>query len=189
MAIHRSAIITTRSARETARLGHFLAGSLRSRHVIALIGGLGSGKTILTQAIARYLGVRRPVKSPTFVLIASHTATRTGVSTLFHVDCYRVRRLTGSDRAAIMEAIEMPHSVTLIEWADRIPSVLAHVPQRRLSTISIAVAGTHARRLSVTGALTGSARKWATAHPSSVPVPAVQPVICSPGRRRPCAHS
>jgi tRNA threonylcarbamoyladenosine biosynthesis protein TsaE len=159
-------IVTTHSPQETANLGPYLARSLPSGHVIALIGGLGSGKTVLAQTVARYLGVRRSVKSPTFILIAHHKTKKTGISSLFHVDCYRVQRLTESDRATIMEALETPRSVTLIEWADRIPSILARVPQQNLSTIRFEVLDARSRRLTFSGALTSSARKWATAHSS-----------------------
>jgi len=180
--------ITTHSARETATLGRFLAHSLKKGQIVGLIGGLGSGKTVLARAIAGALGIRRLIKSPTFVLIVVYRVKNNGISSLFHVDCYRVRRLTETDRAAIMEVIETPRSVTLIEWADRIPALLRRVPERRRASLSLEVRGSKTRCISVLGALTGSARKWATAHPSRVREIAAPPAPGSPDRRRSCAQ-
>ncbi len=156
----------THSAKETTDFGHFLATSLRGGHVIGLIGGLGSGKTVLVKAIAQALGVRYPVKSPTFVLMTSHYVHGRGILLLNHVDCYRVGRLTLTDCAALREAMEMPHAVTLIEWADRIPSLLTHIPKTRRTLLTFDVIDTRTRRIAASGALTGSMRKWAKARPS-----------------------
>ncbi len=181
--------ITTFSARETAIVGRFLARSLRGSHVVALVGGLGSGKTVLAQAMAGALGIRRLIKSPTFVLIAGHRTRGGRVPPLFHIDCYRIKRLTWSDRAAIREAIETPGAVTLIEWADRIPSVIAHVPQRRLTTVRFGAGGADSRHLTVSGGLTGSVRKWGRADLSRWAPSARRRERRSRGRRPPCVRS
>ncbi|HLV81246.1 MAG TPA: tRNA (adenosine(37)-N6)-threonylcarbamoyltransferase complex ATPase subunit type 1 TsaE, partial [Chthonomonadaceae bacterium] len=49
----------------TQRWGEALGARLQVGQVVALIGDLGAGKTTLTQAIARGLGVTTPVTSPT----------------------------------------------------------------------------------------------------------------------------
>ncbi len=43
-----------------------------SATVVALSGDLGAGKTTLTQAIARELGVTEKVISPTFIIMRKH---------------------------------------------------------------------------------------------------------------------
>ena len=55
----------THSPEETERLGAALAQQLRPGTVIAYTGDLGAGKTAFTRGLARGLGYREPVTSPT----------------------------------------------------------------------------------------------------------------------------
>ena len=62
---------------------------LRAGDLVVLTGGLGAGKTTLTQGIGDGLGVRGPVTSPTFVIARVHPST-VGGPALVHVDAYRL---------------------------------------------------------------------------------------------------
>lgn len=79
-----------------ATRGHALGGLLRAGDVVLLDGPMGAGKTTLTRAIARGLGVAHPerVQSPTFTLCMLHR----GPVPLAHVDLFR---LGGEDDEAI----------------------------------------------------------------------------------------
>ena len=59
-------------ADQTRHLGEELAHHLRAGDLIMLRGGLGAGKTTLTQGIGRGLGVRGTVASPTFIVARVH---------------------------------------------------------------------------------------------------------------------
>ena len=86
--------------------------------VIGLAGPPGSGKTSFVQGLARGLGVRGAVRSPTFTLIHEHG----GPVPLSHVDLYR---LEASDLEGLgLEEILDAGGVVAIEWADRAPEVL-----------------------------------------------------------------
>ncbi len=74
---------------DTRSLGRLLGGMLRAGDLVVLTGGLGAGKTTLTQGIAEGLGVRGPVTSPTFVIARVHPST-VGGPALVHVDAYRL---------------------------------------------------------------------------------------------------
>jgi tRNA threonylcarbamoyladenosine biosynthesis protein TsaE len=109
--------LTTASAAETRRLGAALGRSISSPLVIALLGDLGSGKTVFAQGLARGLGVPGEyyVTSPSYTLINEYP----GRLTLYHADLYR---LAGS---VDLEDLELPDLVSVkgvvaIEWADRI---------------------------------------------------------------------
>lgn len=109
----------TRSAEETRRLGAGLAAVARAGDVVALFGDLGAGKTEFAKGFATGLGVRDVVNSPTFVLMAEHA----GRLALFHLDLYR---LAGPDEvvaAGLMDE-RRASGVTVIEWADRMGSLL-----------------------------------------------------------------
>ena len=80
----------TASVEETRALGRALAGVLEPGTVVVLAGGLGAGKTALTQGVAAGLGVEGRVTSPTFTMVATHpTDGRRGIDHLLHADLYR----------------------------------------------------------------------------------------------------
>ena len=72
-------------ADQTRHLGEELAHHLRAGDLIMLRGGLGAGKTTLTQGIGRGLGVRGTVASPTFIVARVHPSL-VGGPDLIHAD-------------------------------------------------------------------------------------------------------
>ena len=56
----------------TNRLAKQIAKNLNGGEVIGLSGPLGSGKTTFVQFLAKALGVKRTVKSPTFILLQAY---------------------------------------------------------------------------------------------------------------------
>jgi len=105
----------------TEAFGRQLGALLFPGAVVALVGPLGAGKTHLTRAIAEGLGVDNPaaVNSPTFVLIQEYAARLP----IYHFDAYR---LSGPREFAELGASEYfdGAGVCLVEWADRVESVL-----------------------------------------------------------------
>ena len=81
--------IVSPNAEYTFSLGKNLGEALHEGDVVALIGDLGTGKTTLTQGIARGLGISEgyPITSPTFTLINEYP----GRHVLYHLDVYRLQ--------------------------------------------------------------------------------------------------
>lgn len=77
----------TNSPSETEALGESLAGQLEPGTVIAFTGDLGAGKTAFVRGLARGLGVRERVTSPTFTIVNEYEGGRLP---LFHFDMYRL---------------------------------------------------------------------------------------------------
>ena len=105
----------SRSVEETQRLGEQLGSCLAAGDAVGLTGELGSGKTTLTQGLAKGLGIDPGlVKSPTFILMREYP----GPVPLIHMDGYRL-----NDAASVswldVDLIFSPKKVTVIEWADR----------------------------------------------------------------------
>src|SRR3984957_20050540 len=67
-----SVSLTVSTAAQMRALGRSLATALRAGDLVILSGGLGAGKTTLTQGIGDGLGVRGPITSPTFVIARVH---------------------------------------------------------------------------------------------------------------------
>ena len=74
------------SPEETEHIGEMLGRRLRPGTVVAYRGGLGMGKTAFTRGLARGLGCRGRVTSPTFTIVNEYS----GTIPLFHFDMYRL---------------------------------------------------------------------------------------------------
>ena len=90
--------------------------------MLALSGELGAGKTAFTQGVARGLGIRSAVTSPTFTLINRYTSPDGRV--LQHVDCYRLGNASLEMWDAGLTDLFTGDDMVVIEWADRIPELL-----------------------------------------------------------------
>ena len=105
---------------DTAALGASIAECLKPGAVIALTGDLGAGKTTLTKAVARAIGVTETLTSPTFTIVQEYESGRMPV---YHFDVYRVH---GEDDLFELGFDDYLHGrgVCLIEWADLIEDLL-----------------------------------------------------------------
>ena len=102
-------------ADQTRHLGEELAHHLRAGDLIMLRGGLGAGKTTLTQGIGRGLGVRGTVASPTFIVARVHPSL-VGGPDLIHADAYRIRDLDDLETLDLDSTIDQ--AVTVVEWGE-----------------------------------------------------------------------
>ncbi len=137
---------TLRTAEDTRTWGVRLGQVLRAGDLVVLTGGLGAGKTTLTQGIGEGLGVRGPVTSPTFVIARVHPSL-VGGPALVHVDAYRLGGLAELDDLDLDTALE--ESVTVVEWGHGLAEDLAEdrleITLRGEDARSVGIA-THGRR-------------------------------------------
>ena len=108
---------------ETQALAQKLASLLRAQDTITLQGDLGAGKTTFTQSLAKGLGIKRTVNSPTFTIMKQYS----GEIPLNHLDVYR---LADSEEDLGWDEIFYGDAVTVVEWAHLIEQEL---PQERLA--------------------------------------------------------
>ncbi len=120
------------SIQDTERLGLIIGNIAQSGDVICLNGCLGAGKTTMTQAIARGLGVPSNcyVTSPSYTIMHEYK----GVIPLYHMDFYR---LNGSGDVIDLGFEEYFYldGLTIIEWSERAEDIL---PKDRV-TIAISL--------------------------------------------------
>jgi tRNA threonylcarbamoyladenosine biosynthesis protein TsaE len=134
--------IETRSAGETGSVGAALAGVLRAGDLVVLAGDLGTGKTTFAKGVARGLGVREPVTSPTFTIVQEYE----GRVPVAHVDVYRLERVQEVHDLGFEELLD--GRVVLVEWGDVVAAVL---PADRVE-VRLALDGdADARTIEVTG--------------------------------------
>lgn len=127
----------------TERLGATLAARLRPRDVVALVGGLGAGKTTLARAVLRAASGQPAlvVPSPTFTLVEVYDTPR-GV--FWHFDLYRLEQPEQVFELGWEEA--RTDGIALVEWAERLGSLL---PKERL-TVTLSIDG-EGRRATLEG--------------------------------------
>lgn len=134
-------VVSTENAEETIALGERLGALLGVGDVVALTGDLGAGKTTLVKGIAAGMGITADICSPTFTLIREHS----GEVPLYHVDLYRLSGIVEVDTIGVEEYI-YGSGVTIIEWADRMQSLL---PAERLD-VELRIEGETRRRIVLT---------------------------------------
>lgn len=108
-------IFHTNSAEETISLGEKIGSFLKGGEIFALQGTLAAGKTTITKGIAKALGVKDEITSPTFCLISEYE----GRIPLYHMDVYR---LNGGEDFIDLGAEDLIYGkgVSLIEWSEKI---------------------------------------------------------------------
>lgn len=108
---------TLAGVEQTQNFAARLADFLQPADLLALEGDLGAGKTTFTQGLARGLGVRNVVNSPTFTIIKEYQ----GRLPLYHMDVYRV----GDDVDSLgLDDYFFGEGVCVVEWASLIEDVL-----------------------------------------------------------------
>lgn len=110
-------VYTTKSAKETQKLGEKFARQLRRGGVLGLQGNLGSGKTTFLQGFAKGLGIKEKVLSPTFVIMKRF-------GNFYHIDCYRLKNEKDILELGFREVISDPKNIVAIEWPEKIKKIL-----------------------------------------------------------------
>lgn len=94
--------------------------------VLGLSGDLGAGKTTLTQMIAKQLGVKETVVSPTFVIAKFYQTNDERWDTLVHIDAYRIDDVNELGPLGWETIITTPRTLVIVEWPERIKDMLPH---------------------------------------------------------------
>lgn len=118
----------TKTAEETKTLGQKLASSLKPGDVVCLYGDLGSGKTTFTQGLARGLGLKILLTSPTFILLRHYPLPNKSL-TLYHIDLYRLENEHEIKELGLPTLFTDNNAITVIEWAEKAKNLL---PKKRI---------------------------------------------------------
>ncbi len=89
--------------------------------IFALEGEMGAGKTIFTKGLAKALGVKEEIVSPTYDLLIEYQ-TQEKVS-LVHIDTWRMIEPSEIEEVKLKDKIS-DHSVIAIEWADKVEQII-----------------------------------------------------------------
>ncbi len=153
---HKKVFITN-SFEETQKVGEdfvstYLQGeALRKKQalILALHGDLGCGKTTFVQGLAKGLGIKRRIISPTFIIvrkynfrnyssskaqrsrevIKANSSRKARTINFYHIDLYRIENQKDIKMLGIEEIMSDPKNIVVIEWAEKIKDLL---PKERI---------------------------------------------------------
>ena len=115
--------IITQSALQTQKLGEKIGRDLKPPIFIALYGDLGSGKTTFIQGLAKGLGIKKRITSPTFVFMKQYD------SHFYHIDLYRIEKTKQIKNLGLEEIFSDSQTIVAVEWAEKIKEML---PKNRI---------------------------------------------------------
>ena len=118
----------TNSPEETERVGASLGKILRAGTVIAYEGDLGAGKTAFTRGLARGLGYRDPVTSPTYTIVNEYLGGRLP---LFHFDMYRLSSSEDLWDIGWEDYLERG-GICAVEWSENVADALENATRIRI---------------------------------------------------------
>ena len=128
---------------ETEKIAETLANKLLGGEVIAFRGDLGAGKTCFTRGLARGLGFKGFVNSPTFALVNEYLGGRLN---LYHFDMYRVENWEDLYSTGFFDYMELG-GVIAAEWSENIDGAL---PENTIY-ITIEKIDENTRKISIDG--------------------------------------
>ena len=111
--------LTSHSPEQTQRLGAGIGELALAGDILLLVGGLGAGKTCLTQGIAWGLGIEEYAFSPSFVIVREHY----GRLPLYHIDLYRLDHIEEIADLGLDDYL-YGNGVCVVEWAEKGLSLL-----------------------------------------------------------------
>jgi len=117
----------TKNAEDTIKYGEKFAKKLHGGDILALSGDLGSGKTTFIKGLARGLGVKENITSPTFVLLKEYKLrpkVHLGGGLLVHIDAYRINNINDIKSIGIEDYLNRKDVILVIEWAEKIKKIL-----------------------------------------------------------------
>ena len=97
--------------------------------VLVCSGNLGSGKTTFVKKLAKVLGIKKGITSPTFVLEKIYSLSKKveknfGFSRLVHIDAYRIEKINELKPLRFKELSMDPQNLIVIEWGEKIKKAL-----------------------------------------------------------------
>ena len=108
------------SVEMTERLGEAMGKTVTSGDLITLDGDLGAGKTAFTRGLARGMGLRSRVTSPTFTIVQSYMGGRLP---LYHFDVYRISDIDEMEEIGYDDCF-FGGGVSIVEWAEFIEELM-----------------------------------------------------------------
>ena len=117
------AVFISRSREDTIAWGEAFAKTLSAGDTVLIEGEMGAGKTVLCKGIAKGLGIKEEITSPTYAYINSYD------DRLFHFDCYRIGSEEQAFSLGFADYFEAG-GICLVEWSENVAGLLPEACKR-----------------------------------------------------------
>ena len=134
----------TNSPQQTEALGSALGEKLQAGTVLAYTGDLGAGKTAFTRGLAKGLGAKDMVTSPTYTIVNEYLSGRLP---LFHFDMYRLTSADDLWDIGWEDYLERG-GVCAVEWSENVTDALENPIFIRLEKVD-----ENTRRITIEGGI------------------------------------
>ena len=111
--------ITTKSEEQTIKVAEKIANVLVKGDIVILQGDLGAGKTHFVKGLAKGLGSKDLVTSPTFTILNEYDGGRLKI---YHFDMYRVNGKEEAEELGFEEYFDKNKldGVSVVEWPEQV---------------------------------------------------------------------
>ena len=118
--------LTTKNEKQTLAFARRVARQLKGGDLLLLQGELGAGKTTFVRGLARALGIKSRIKSPTFTLMHIHRILNSEfrIQNFVHCDAYRIKDARALEDIGLMDYLGRPDTVVVVEWGEKIKTPL-----------------------------------------------------------------
>lgn len=113
--------------------------------VFILEGELGAGKTEFIKGIAKALGVREKINSPTFVIMKVFQLKGKNFDYLWHLDLYRIKKIKELDPLGFKDLLKDKRNLIFIEWGNKVKKLLP----KKHGEIKIKILGEKQRKIEI----------------------------------------
>lgn len=100
---------------ETRNLGRNFARILKPKDIVLFNGNLGAGKTTFIQGAMNYFGIKKFVRSASFMLVSEFKGN---ICDLYHLDLYRLDENNTMDLG--IDEYLFGDGISFVEWSDRL---------------------------------------------------------------------
>lgn len=107
----------SKSEKETAEIAASIIEKFPQIRIFGLMGDLGSGKTAFVRGVAKKLGVKENITSPTFVIMKTYEAPG---RYLVHIDAYRLNSQEDLFSIGFEDLASEPKNLVFIEWPEKV---------------------------------------------------------------------
>lgn len=140
---------STKNVEETQQLAEKFAQKIASGGVVLLYGNLGAGKTTFVQGLAKGLGIKHRIISPTFIILRTYEipplSSRAKSRDLYHIDLYRLESEKEIEGLGLVDLLKNPDNIIVIEWPERMGELLP----KNTWQISIETIGENEREIKI----------------------------------------
>ena len=123
---------------ETQKIGKKMGERFKGGEIIFLSGILGAGKTELIRGIAKGLGIKSRITSPTFNILRVYDIPNGGK--LYHFDCYRLKKYSDLIELGWEEILTDPNFIIVLEWPECIADKdVTEIAEKKIVFIEIKI--------------------------------------------------